>query len=71
MGELVAGIFLPETRKRMLVIADRMRREESIDGLVLGGTELPLRLPDSGGLGIPFLHTTKIHSDAAVAMMLS
>jgi aspartate racemase len=71
MGELVAGIFLAGTRERMLAIADRMRKEEAIDGLVLGGTELPLLLADSGGLGIPFLDTTRIHAEAAVAEMFS
>jgi aspartate racemase len=70
MGELVAGIFLPETRARMLAIAARMREQENIDGVVLGGTELPLLLPDSDGLGIPFLDTTKIHAEAAVEEML-
>ena len=71
MGELVAGVFLPETRERMLAIAARMRDQERIDGLVLGGTELPLLLTDDGGSGIPFLDTTKIHAEAAVAEMLS
>jgi aspartate racemase len=71
MSELVAGVFLPETRERMLAIAARMRERDRIDGLVLGGTELPLLLPDAGGLGIPFLDTTKIHAEAAVAQMIS
>jgi aspartate racemase len=71
MGELVAGVFLPETRDRMLAIADRMRRDDRIDGLVLGGTELPLLLSDSPDPGFPFLDTTKVHVEAAVAKMLS
>ncbi|MBN2086447.1 MAG: amino acid racemase [Anaerolineales bacterium] len=71
MGELVAGVFLPETRERMLAIAARMRGQDRIDCLILGGTELPLLLTDDGGLGIPFLDTTKIHAEAAVAEMLS
>jgi aspartate racemase len=70
MEELVAGIFLTETREKLLAIATRMLEQENIDGVVLGGTELPLLLPDSAGLGIPFLDTTKIHAEAAVEEML-
>jgi aspartate racemase len=71
MSELVNGIFLPETRTRMLEIADRLRVREGIEGLVLGGTELPLLLHDSDGGEFPFLDTTKIHAECAVARMLS
>ncbi len=71
MSELVAGVFLPETKNRMLSLAARLLKQEKIDGLILGGTELPLLLPDAGGLGIPFLDTTKIHAEAAAAEMLS
>ena len=71
MGELVKGIFRPETREQLLGIVDRLKRREGIQGLILGGTELPLILRDGGGLGIPFLDTTRIHVDAAIKMMLS
>jgi aspartate racemase len=71
MSELVEGIFLPDTRERILAIAARMQKQERIDGLILGGTELPLLLTDDGGMGIPFLDTTKIHAQAAVARMFS
>jgi aspartate racemase len=70
MDELVAGVFLPETKKKILAIADRLQEQENIDGLVLGGTELPLLLHDVGKRGIPFLDTTKIHAEAAVMQML-
>jgi aspartate/glutamate racemase len=39
--------------------------------VILGGTELPLILRDETHNGIPFLNTTKIHVEAAVAKMLS
>ena len=71
MNELVHGVFLPGTRDRLLEIADRLREHAGIDGLVLGGTELPLLLNDIGGGVIPFLDTTKIHAECAVARMLS
>jgi len=71
MNELVKGVFLDETRKRMLSIAERMKREERIEGLILGGTELPLILRGSGDLQIPFLDTTRIHVRSIVARLLS
>jgi aspartate racemase len=71
MAELVAGVFLPETRARLLEIVDRMARQSRIDGVILGGTELPLILRDPSHNGIPFLNTTRIHCEAAVERMFS
>ncbi len=71
MHELVHGQFLDETRQRLLAIADRMIDEQQIQGLILGGTELPLILREETYRGIPFLDTTKIHVDRAVSRMLS
>lgn len=71
MGELINGIFLPETRAGLLAIVERLKAETDIQGLILGGTELPLILRDVTDTGIPFLDTTRIHVDAAVAQMLS
>jgi aspartate racemase len=71
MNELVPGKFLPETRACLLAIVDKMKTTNGIDGVVLAGTELPLILRDPEYNGIPFLDTTKIHVEAAVAQMLS
>src|SRR6266513_1105557 len=71
MNELVPGKFLPETRAGLFAIADRMKAKSDIDGVILAGTELPLILRDAYHNGIPFLNTTKIHVEAAVAHMLS
>jgi aspartate racemase len=71
MGELVNGIFLPETREGLLAIADRLRDRSDIEGVILGGTELPLILRDTAERVIPFLDTTRIHAEHAVARMLS
>ncbi len=70
MGELVNGIFLAETRERLLEIVDRLKEQEGIEGVILGGTELPLLLRDAASRDIPFLDTTQIHVRAAVAQML-
>jgi aspartate racemase len=69
--ELVSGKFLSQTRAGLLTIVDRMKANSDIDGLILAGTELPLILRDSEHNGIPFLDTTEIHCEAAVAEMLS
>ena len=71
MGELVNGLFLPETRESLLAIVRRMKVEEGIEGLILGGTELPLILRDVGDQGIPFLDTTMLHVEYAVAELLA
>ena len=71
MSELVNGIFLAETREGLLAIVDRLKEKHSIQGLILGGTELPLILRDEAGRGIPFLNTAKIHVESAVAKMFS
>ena len=67
MSELVNGIFLPETKKRLLEIVDQLKERSAIDGIILGGTELPLILGDAGHNGIPFLDTTRIHVKRIVA----
>jgi len=61
LGELVPGIRNPETREALLRILDRMKDEEQIDALILGGTELPLILGDASHNGVPLLDTTRIH----------
>jgi aspartate racemase len=71
MNELVNGVILPETRERLLEIVGRLKGQEGIEGLILGGTELPLILREESYQGLPFLDTTKIHVERAVAEMLS
>jgi aspartate racemase len=68
--ELVKGTILPETRERLLAIVDRLKEDEGIEGLILGGTELSLILRDPVVRGIPVLDTTKIHAKAIVAHAL-
>jgi aspartate racemase len=62
---------LPETRRKLLAIADRLKEQEHIDGLILGGTELPLILGDVTDHGFPFLDTTRIHVQAAATRLWS
>jgi aspartate racemase len=71
MNELVEGIFRDETRNALLALIDKMVRDQNVEAIILGGTELPLILRDETHNGIPLLNTTKIHVEAAVAEMLS
>ena len=71
MNELVKGVILAETRQRLLAIVDRLKEQERIEGLILGGTELPLILGEVTDRGIPFLDTARIHVEAAIAQMWS
>jgi len=70
MDELVNGIFLPETRDRLLEIVDQLKERSGIEGIILGGTELPLILSDGEHNGVPFLDTTRIHVKRIVAELL-
>ena len=70
MGELVAGVLLPETKVGLLAVVERLQSREAIDGVILGGTELSLILHD-GDAAVTLLDTTRIHVDEIVGRMLS
>lgn len=69
-GELLKDIFLPETRVRLLAIADTMKARDGVEAIILAGTELPLVIPDKEHNGMPLLDTTRIHVDRLIAEML-
>lgn len=61
IGELLKGDFREKTRGEVEAIVARMRDDDGIDAVVLGGTELPLLLPEATIGGIPALDTTALH----------
>jgi aspartate racemase len=71
INELLNGILLPETRKGLLDVIARLKEREGIDGVILGGTELPLILSASSACDIPLLDTAQIHARSIVAYALS
>src|SRR5215213_1829286 len=71
LGELLKDVFLPETRARVLQIADDMKARHRIEAVILGGTELPLLLRADEHNGIRLLDTTRIHVDRLIVEMLS
>lgn len=66
VGELLKGDFREETRAEFVSLVDRMRRNDDIDGVILGGTELPLLLSAPEIAGVPALDTTALHVAAIV-----
>ena len=71
MNELVKGIFQDQTRERLLEIVEKLQQNHNIEGVILGGTELPLILTEPAWNGISFFDTTKIHAEKAIEKMLS
>lgn len=69
VGELLKGDFRDETRRQIVALVDRLRVEEGVDGVILGGTELPLLLPGTEIAGLPALDTTALHVAAIVARL--
>ncbi|HUR80492.1 MAG TPA: amino acid racemase [Thermoanaerobaculia bacterium] len=66
MSELVNAQFLDSTRAELLHVIDRI---PNIDGVILGGTELPLLLSASEHAGVQLLDTGRLHAERAVEAM--
>lgn len=69
MNELVNGIIQDETRSGLLGIIDKVRHDHDIQGLILGGTELPLILKTDDVPGIHVLDTTDIHVESVLNLL--
>ena len=73
--ELVQGQIREESRAAYLAIIDHYRREQAIDAVIFGCTEVGLLLNqssiDQAGLDLPAFDTTAIHCQAAAAAMLA
>ncbi len=70
MNELLYNIVLPETHKALLEVVHTMRSEDRIEGVILGGTELPLILSQEDMADFPLFDTTQIHVRAIVDRMM-
>ncbi len=71
MGELFYNVVREDTRHELTGIVTNMRERDSIEAVILGGTELSLIItgPECGG--VPVLDTTQIHVDRIVREALS
>jgi aspartate racemase len=70
MSELVFNTILPETKEKLIQIINNLKEKTAIEGLILGGTELPLIIKQSDFEDIKILDTTKIHVESIVSKML-
>jgi aspartate racemase len=70
MTELVFNKIVPETKEQLIQIIRELKEEESIEGLILGGTELPLILKQSDFDDIKIFNTTEIHVESIVAKII-
>jgi aspartate racemase len=66
IGELLKGEFRDDTRQQFIALVTGLRDRERTDGVILGGTELPLLLQDATVAGLPALDTTALHVAAIV-----
>ena len=66
VGELLKGDFRDGTREQFVTLVGRLKEGAGVDGVVLGGTELPLLLPSPAIAGLPALDTTALHVTAIV-----
>ncbi|WP_192252668.1 aspartate/glutamate racemase family protein [Mesorhizobium caraganae] len=67
--ELCQGIVSPPSKAAYLDEVTRLRREEKIDGVIMGCTEITM-LIGQGDFDIPVFDTTRIHAEAAVEFAL-
>ena len=66
VGQLLKGDFREDTRREFISLVGRLRDDERVDGVILGGTELPLLLPSPIIADLPALDTTALHVAAIV-----
>lgn len=71
MGELVFNEIKEETKLRLIGIVDKLKEEENIEGVILGGTELPLILQQEDFHRLKVFNTTEIHVNAILDKMLA
>ena len=69
MSELIYNKIFPDTKQQLIQIVMELLQTESIEGLILGGTELPLILDQSDFEDLIIFDTTKIHVDSIIRTM--
>jgi len=71
VGELLKGDFRDDTRRQVISLVGRLRDEKGVEGVILGGTELPLLLTSPVIADVPALDTTALHVAAIVERLRS
>jgi aspartate racemase len=70
MNELIFNRIYPETKSELIRFATDIQSNEQIEGLILGGTELPLILNQFDFNEMKIFDTTKIHVESIVSKMI-
>ncbi len=68
-SELELGQVVPKTRQAFAEIAERVIRDEKVDAVVLGCTELPL-IFDGVALPVPCIDVMQVHIETLVDLVL-
>jgi aspartate racemase len=68
-NELVKGIFTEESKEKYLRIIKNSIRENKVEGVILGCTEIPL-LISQADMDIQVFNSTEIHANQAVSFAL-
>ncbi|WP_350287990.1 amino acid racemase [uncultured Croceitalea sp.] len=71
MGELVFNKINSDTKNRLVQIVNELEDKEQIEGIVLGGTELPLILEQEDFEKLRVFNTTEIHVNAIIDKMIN
>jgi aspartate racemase len=71
VDELVPGILRDDPRELILDVMRRMRDTHDLDGMIFGGTELPLLIPPESHPELHILDTMRAHVDATVDLLLA
>lgn len=71
MGELVFNQIHSATKQRLIQIVNELAEKEQIEGIVLGGTELPLILQQEDFAQLKVFNTTEIHVNAILDNMIN
>lgn len=70
MTELVFNRIEPDIKRQLIQIVKELKDKESIEGLILGGTELPLILNQTDFTDVKIFDTTQIHVESIVSKMI-
>jgi aspartate racemase len=68
--ELCQGVVRPESKAAYLDVIARMQRDEEVDGVILGCTEITM-LIGQADTDLPVFDTTRLHAESAMEFALA
>lgn len=70
LTELVYNVIKPETKQELIAIARKLQKQNGVEALILGGTELPLILSQHDFTDIRIFDSAAIHVDSIVNILV-